>query len=66
MNPTRPADRLLRTDEVTAFTGVPEGTLRYWVSCGRGPASFKLGNRRVYRESAVTAWLAAAEKGQAV
>jgi prophage regulatory protein len=48
------------------MTGVPEGTLRSWVQCGRGPASFKIGGRRVWRASAVDAWIAAAEEGQAV
>lgn len=46
---------------VSTFTGIPEGTLRYWVHIGKGPASFKLGKRRIWRMSVVLAWLAEQE-----
>jgi prophage regulatory protein len=48
--------------QVTAHTGIPEGTLRYWAHRGdMGPASFKLGRRRVWKKSVVLAWLEAQE-----
>lgn len=52
-------DRLLRIEDVAALTGVPVNTLRYWRSKGGiGPASAKLGPRRVvYREADVRAWI---------
>lgn len=53
---------LLKTKEVAAMTGVPEGTLRYWRASDFGPPSFTLGPRRVvYRRDAVEAWIAAQE-----
>jgi len=49
--------RLLRIDEVSDWTGVPQNTLRFWRQAGKGPRSAKLGRRVVYRESDVQAWL---------
>lgn len=51
------APRLLRVDQVSAMTGVPENTLRYWRHVGTGPRSAKLGRRIVYREADVTDWI---------
>jgi prophage regulatory protein len=48
--------------ELEQLTGTPESTFRYWASIGQGPPSFKLGRRRVWRRSAVMAWLAELEK----
>ena len=47
--------------ECEALTGIPQATWRWWAHCGRGPESFKLGRRRVWRRSAVLAWIAAQE-----
>ncbi|MEV0950470.1 helix-turn-helix domain-containing protein [Promicromonospora sp. NPDC050249] len=56
------SDPLLRTREVTDLLGVPENTLRWWRHIGKGPESFRLGQRRVvYRRSKVLAWLAEQE-----
>ena len=55
------ADQLLGTVELSEWIGVPAGTLRNWRSKGCGPASFKVGNRTVYRRRAVDAWLASQE-----
>ena len=56
------SDPLLRTREVTDLLGVPENTLRWWRYIGKGPESFRLGQRRVvYRRSKVLAWLAEQE-----
>jgi predicted DNA-binding transcriptional regulator AlpA len=51
--------KLLRIDEVSKMTGVPEATLRYWRHTGnRGPKSANLEGRRVvYREQDVVAWV---------
>jgi predicted DNA-binding transcriptional regulator AlpA len=52
----------LTTKEVAALYGLPEGTLRYYRQTGTGPASFKLGGRRVvYRRSEVDRWVAEQE-----
>jgi prophage regulatory protein len=49
-----------------AMTGTRASTWRYWAGIGEGPASFKLGRRRVWRRSTVEAWLADQEAaGQA-
>nr|WP_244275539.1 helix-turn-helix domain-containing protein [Mycobacterium europaeum] len=42
-------------------TGIPASTWRYWASMGTGPHSFKIGRRRVWRRTAVEAWLAEQE-----
>ena len=56
------SDPLLRTREVSDLLGVPENTLRWWRYIGKGPDSFRLGQRLVvYRRSKVLAWLAAQE-----
>jgi hypothetical protein len=53
-------DELLLTEEVSAMTRVPVGTLRRW-RCQKppvGPPSFSLnGFRVVYRKSKVRQWL---------
>lgn len=51
------APRLLRVEQVSQMTGVPENTLRYWRHVGSGPKSAKLGRRIVYREADVTDWI---------
>ena len=48
-------------DDLEIVTGTPASTWRYWAHIGSGPASFKLGKRRVWRRSAVEAWLAEQE-----
>ena len=42
-------------------TGTKASTWRYWSYIGKGPASFKLGRRRVWRNVEVDAWLAEQE-----
>lgn len=54
-------DPLLFNRDVAEMTGLTESTVRYYASSNTGPVSFKLGRRRVYRRSAVLAWIAAAE-----
>lgn len=43
------------------YTGIPAATWRYWVHKGKGPKSFKLGKRRVWRKSVVLRWIAEQE-----
>lgn len=52
-------ERLLRIEQVTDVTGVPEATLRWKRHMGEGPRSFKLAGRVVYKESDVEAWVEA-------
>lgn len=60
------AEEYWQARQVSEHTGIPEGTLRYWAHRGdTGPASFKLGRRRVWRKSVVLAWLEAQEKATA-
>jgi prophage regulatory protein len=40
------------------LTGTKASTWRYWAMLGKGPASFKLGRRRVWRKTDVLAWIA--------
>ncbi|MGH3632671.1 helix-turn-helix transcriptional regulator [Mycobacterium sp.] len=52
----------MATDYMTAadleeLTGTPKATWRYWAHIGSGPASFKIGRRRVWKRSTVEAWL---------
>ncbi len=47
--------------ELENMTGTKSSTWRYWASIGQGPASFKLGRRRVWKKSSVLAWLAEQE-----
>ncbi len=44
--------------ELETATGTKASTWRYWASIGKGPASFKLGRRRVWRKTDVAAWIA--------
>lgn len=50
-------DPVIGTRELAEFIGTPEATLRYWRHTGRGPKSFRVGRRIVYRRSVVVAWL---------
>lgn len=44
--------------QVSEMTKVPEATLRYYRHLGdRGPKSFKVGRRVMYRRADVEAWL---------
>ncbi|WP_435595179.1 helix-turn-helix transcriptional regulator [Tsukamurella tyrosinosolvens] len=54
-------DEFWQAKDCHSATGIPEGTWRYYAHAGIGPASFKLGKRRVWRKSAVLAWIAEQE-----
>jgi predicted DNA-binding transcriptional regulator AlpA len=44
--------------DLERLTGTKASTWRYWASIGTGPASFKLGRRRVWKKSTVLTWIA--------
>ncbi|MDO3315704.1 Helix-turn-helix domain [Mycobacteroides abscessus subsp. abscessus] len=52
---------IIGVELAAAITGLPPATLRYYRHMGRGPASFKLGRRVVYRRSELERWLAEQE-----
>jgi excisionase family DNA binding protein len=55
------------TDQVSALTLVPVGTLRQWRHHGeRGPRSVRIGGRVRYRKVDVEAWLREQERASAV
>jgi predicted DNA-binding transcriptional regulator AlpA len=43
--------------DLEKLTGTASSTWRYWATIGQGPASFKLGRRRVWKRDVVLAWL---------
>jgi predicted DNA-binding transcriptional regulator AlpA len=49
-------DRYLTTEEVAEHFRTVAATVRYWRYIGKGPKSFKVGKRVLYRESDVNAW----------
>lgn len=51
--------------DLQALTNTPASTWRYWAMTGEGPASFKIGRRRVWKRSTVMAWLAEREAASA-
>ena len=51
-------DRLLTVQEAAECLRVPVPTLRYWRHKGTGPASFRMGRRVFYAESALDAFIA--------
>lgn len=51
---------LLTTDEVAAYFRTVPGTVRYWRHVGKGPRSFRVGRRVLYRACDVKAWADAA------
>lgn len=51
--------------DLEEMTGTPASTWRYWAHIGSGPASFKLGRRRVWKRTTVLAWLEAQEAANA-
>lgn len=56
---------ILGVRAAASFLGIPEGTLRGWRALGKGPVSFKLGARVVYRRSELERWIAEQEAATA-
>lgn len=55
-------DEIIGTPAVSQMTGIPVGTLRYFRSTNKGPASFTLGKRVVYRRGEVERWISEQEQ----
>ncbi|MFT8180071.1 helix-turn-helix transcriptional regulator [Mycobacteroides chelonae] len=55
------AVEIIGVELAAEITGLPPATLRYYRHMGRGPASFKIGRRVVYRRSELERWLAEQE-----
>ncbi len=53
-------ERLLTTEDVARHFRTVPATVRYWRQVGKGPRSFKVGRRVLYRQSDVMAWADAA------
>lgn len=49
---------LWRISDVSAFLGVPVGTLYQWRHTGGGPKAYRLGKHLRYRQADVESWLA--------
>ena len=60
------SDQLLTLTEVSKLTGLARSTLFQMRVQGRGPASFRIGNRVRIRESALNEWLAECEAEEQV
>ena len=55
---------ILDSHDLERLTRTPASTWRFWANSGQGPASFKIGRRRVWAKAVVLRWLA--EQEQAV
>lgn len=56
-NQAREGAEYLSAPQLEQMTGTPASTWRYWAQIGSGPASFKIGRRRVWKRSTVKEWL---------
>lgn len=56
-----PQDYLHTIEEAAEYLRTSVSTLRYWQQLGKGPKSFKLGVRRLYRQSELDAFIQQAE-----
>ncbi|AUH69785.1 MULTISPECIES: helix-turn-helix transcriptional regulator [Gordonia] len=55
-------DPILTTKQVSEqYPFLPAATLRYWRHANRGPASFVLGTKVLYRKSEIERWIAEQE-----
>lgn len=54
-------NEFLSSADLERLTGTRASTWRYWASIGQGPASFRLGRRRVWPKVKALAWLAEQE-----
>ncbi len=52
------ASEYLTAEDLEAMTGIAQSTWRYYSSVGKGPNSFRLGKRRLWKRSDVEEWLA--------
>lgn len=59
------ASEHLTTEEVAELFRTVPSSVRYWRHQGKGPRSFRVGRRVLYRRSDVQAWAEAALSGEA-
>ena len=52
-------DELLTTNEAAQRVNVPAATLRFWRHQSRGPRSFRLGRRVMYKAADLDRWVQA-------
>lgn len=52
-----PQDHLFTIEEAAEYLRTSVSTLRYWQGISKGPKSFKLGVRRLYKQSDLDAWV---------
>jgi hypothetical protein len=55
---TESREYLTRREVAAEWPFLPYDTLRYYTVVGRGPKSFKVGKRRLYRRADIESWLA--------
>lgn len=60
-----PASHYMSASDLEEFTGVPASTWRYFAHTNQGPASLKIGRRRVWKREVIDAWLSAQEQPRA-
>jgi hypothetical protein len=53
---------ILDSHDLERLTRTPASTWRFWATSGQGPASFKIGRRRVWAKAVVLRWLAEQEQ----
>ena len=51
------ANEILLIEEVAELTRLPLATLRFYRHAGKGPKSFKIGNRVAFKRADVEAWI---------
>lgn len=54
-------DQLFTREEAAEYLRTTPSTLSYWQQISKGPKSFKLGVRRLYRQSALDEFIRQAE-----
>lgn len=52
---------IVDSHDLERLTRTPASTWRFWAISGQGPASFKIGRRRVWAKAVVIRWLAEQE-----
>ena len=57
---------ILDSHDLERLTRTPASTWRFWAISGQGPASFKIGRRRVWAKAVVLRWLAEQEQAAAL
>lgn len=58
-------NEFLTATQLEQLTGTPASTWRYWAHIESGPASFKIGRRRVWKRSTILTWLESLESDAA-